>query len=65
MVSDTSVISEAVMSVVSANLKSVEEYKNGNKKALGFFVGQIMKKLEGKADPQVVNALLVEALDQM
>ena len=62
MVSDTEVISSAVREVLAENEKSVTEYKSGNQKVVGFFVGKVMKKLEGKADPKIVNALLVEQL---
>ena len=62
MVSDSDVISNAVREVLSENEKSVNEYKNGNQKVIGFFVGKVMKKLEGKADPKVVNAQLIEQL---
>ena len=62
MVNDTAVISAAIREVLSENEKSVGEYKNGNQKVVGFFVGKVMKKLEGKADPKIVNALLLENL---
>ena len=62
MVSDSDVISNAVREVLSENEKSVNEYKNGNQKVIGFFVGKVMKKLEGKADPKVVNSQLIEQL---
>ena len=62
MVSDTGVIDMAVREVLSENEKSVNEYKNGNQKVIGFFVGKAMKKLEGKADPKIVNTVLVKHL---
>ena len=62
MVSDTDVISNAVREVLAENEKSVKEYKDGNQKVVGFFVGKVMKKLDGKADPKIVNALLIEHL---
>ena len=62
MVSDTDLISSAVREVLAENEKSVNEYKGGNQKVVGFFVGKVMKKLEGKADPKIVNELLVEHL---
>lgn len=62
MVSDESVIDETVKAVLAENEKSVADYKNGNKKAIGFLVGQTMKKLGGKANPQMVNKLLAEYL---
>ena len=40
----------------------VERYRGGNRKLLGFFVGQVMKELRGKGNPAVVNALLKKKL---
>ena len=65
MVSDESVISEAVKSVIAENAKSVEDYKNGNTKILGFLVGQTMKKLGGKADPQMINSVLLDNIQNL
>ena len=62
MVSDTGLIEAAVREVLAGNEKSVAEYKAGSVKVTGFLVGQIMKKLGGKADPQIVNKLLAEQL---
>ena len=64
MVSDTGLIEQTIREVMAENEKSVAEYRGGNQKVMGFFVGRIMRKLEGKADPGVVNKLLREALDQ-
>ncbi|MDR1688357.1 MAG: Asp-tRNA(Asn)/Glu-tRNA(Gln) amidotransferase subunit GatB [Clostridiales bacterium] len=65
MVSDTGVIEEAIKTVISENAKSVAEYKNGNQKVVGFFVGNIMRKLGGKADPAIVNKLLMKYLNEL
>ena len=65
MVSDRDVIREAIQAVMSDHVKAVHEYKSGSQKVLGFLVGQIMKKLGGKADPQIVNRLLLNELDGM
>jgi len=62
MVSDTGYLESIVREVLSANEKSVKEYRGGNQKVLGFFVGQVMKKTAGKADPQSVNELIASAL---
>ncbi|NLB89546.1 MAG: Asp-tRNA(Asn)/Glu-tRNA(Gln) amidotransferase GatCAB subunit B, partial [Syntrophomonadaceae bacterium] len=48
--------------IVSNNPKVVEDYKQGKEKALGFFVGQVMKATKGQANPSVVNKLLRERL---
>jgi aspartyl-tRNA(Asn)/glutamyl-tRNA(Gln) amidotransferase subunit B len=63
MVSDTSLLDTIIDEVLSKNEKSVQEYKDGNKKVVGFFIGKIMKETEGKADPKMVNQLLITKLD--
>ena len=62
IVSDTSLIETAIDEILAANVKDVNDYKNGNQKVFGFLVGQIMKKLGGKADPQIINKILREKL---
>ena len=61
-VSDTGAIDAAVAQVIAANSKQVEGYKAGNEKLLGFFVGQVMKAMGGKANPTLVNEALKRAL---
>ncbi|MGI6372115.1 MAG: Asp-tRNA(Asn)/Glu-tRNA(Gln) amidotransferase subunit GatB [Caldicoprobacterales bacterium] len=65
MINDTSLISSTIQEVLSENPKALEEYKAGSKKVHGFFVGQIMRKLGGKANPQIINKLLTEALKEI
>ncbi|MNP85645.1 Aspartyl/glutamyl-tRNA(Asn/Gln) amidotransferase subunit B [compost metagenome] len=48
--------------VVAANPQSVEDYKAGKQKAIGFLVGQVMKESKGKANPGLANKLLIEVL---
>lgn len=62
LVGDENLIRTTVKTVIEENVKSVTDYKGGNKKAIGFLVGQTMKKLGGKADPQIINKLLTEEL---
>ena len=57
-VSDSAAIEAAVDQVLAASAAEVERYKAGNKKLMGFFVGQVMKAMKGKGNPAVVNALL-------
>jgi len=57
-VSDASAIEAAVDAVLAASPAEVERYRGGNKKLMGFFVGQVMKQTRGKGNPAVVNALL-------
>ncbi|MBR1743782.1 MAG: Asp-tRNA(Asn)/Glu-tRNA(Gln) amidotransferase subunit GatB, partial [Lachnospiraceae bacterium] len=62
-VSDDGALRSTIEKIVAENPKSVEDYKNGKKKAIGFLVGQTMKAMQGKADPGMVNQILVEILD--
>jgi aspartyl-tRNA(Asn)/glutamyl-tRNA(Gln) amidotransferase subunit B len=62
-VTDTAVIEAACKSVVEANAKQAEAYRGGNQKMLGFFVGQVMKATQGKANPALVNEILKKLLD--
>jgi aspartyl-tRNA(Asn)/glutamyl-tRNA(Gln) amidotransferase subunit B len=48
--------------ILDQNSQSVEDFKNGKDRAVGFLVGQIMKASKGKANPSVVNKLLQEEL---
>jgi aspartyl-tRNA(Asn)/glutamyl-tRNA(Gln) amidotransferase subunit B len=61
--SDTGAIDAAIADVIAANPDKVAEYKGGKDKLFGFFVGQVMKAMAGKANPGVVNELLKKALD--
>ena len=65
MINDTSLISSTIQEVLSENPKALEEYKAGEQKSTWFFVGQIMRKLGGKANPQIINKLLTEALKEI
>ena len=61
-ISDTSQLLEMVREVIKNKHKHAEDYRQGNKKALAFFVGQIMKQTKGKANPQALNELLTKEL---
>tara|TARA_Y100001934_G_scaffold227688_2_gene273603 strand:+ start:2981 stop:4405 length:1425 start_codon:yes stop_codon:yes gene_type:complete len=56
-------IAPIVDEVIAANPRQVEQYQGGKTKLLGFFVGQVMKLTQGKANPQEVNALVKARLD--
>jgi len=56
--SDSGAIEAAVDQVLAANADKVEQYKGGKEALFGFFVGQTMKAMQGKANPQVVNEVL-------
>lgn len=61
-ISDTDLLDKTIDQILANNPKMVEEYKQGKDKLFGFFVGQVMKSLCGKANPQVVNTLLNQKL---
>jgi aspartyl-tRNA(Asn)/glutamyl-tRNA(Gln) amidotransferase subunit B len=61
-VSDTGAIEAAIDQIMAANQGQVEEYRSGKDKVFGFFVGQVMKTMKGKANPAVVNDLLKQKL---
>ena len=61
-VTDTGAIEAAVDAIIAANPDKVAQYKGGKEALFGFFVGQTMKAMQGKANPQVVNELLKKAL---
>ncbi|WP_433944077.1 Asp-tRNA(Asn)/Glu-tRNA(Gln) amidotransferase subunit GatB [Paenibacillus sp. SN-8-1] len=61
-ISDEGAILAIVNEVVAENPASVEDYKAGKDKAIGFLVGQVMKRSKGKANPGLVNKLLVDVL---
>ena len=57
-VSDESALEKVVDEILTASPDEVERYKAGNQKLMGFFVGRIMKKTKGKANPKVVNEMI-------
>lgn len=63
-ISDSGQIEKIVDKVLSSNPQSIEDFKNGKNRALGFLVGQVMKESHGKANPQIVNKLLNEKLNK-
>lgn len=62
-ISDEWFILEIIKKIISESPQPVEDYKNGNKKAIAFFVGQVMKQSKGKANPKIVNELLEKELN--
>ncbi len=61
-ISDTAAIEAAVDLIIAEHPAEAEEYRNGKKKVLSFFVGQVMRVTKGKANPGLVNKLLQEKL---
>ena len=59
---DITAIESIIDKVLANNSSQVEQFKSGNTKMLGFFVGQVMKETQGKANPKQVNQLLNEKL---
>ena len=60
--SDPAVLQPIIDQVLDNNQKSIDDFKNGKDRAIGFLVGQIMKQTHGKANPKVVNQLLLASL---
>lgn len=63
-ISDEGAIRAIVEQIVAKNPQSVEDYRAGKEKAIGFLVGQVMKETKGKANPGLVNELLLSVLKQ-
>ena len=62
--SDAGELETIAQSIIAENPGPVKDYRDGKKKAMGFFVGQVMKATQGKANPQMVNRVLSELLDR-
>ena len=63
-ISDEKELSNLIVSVLEENEGMVKDYKSGKDRLFGFFVGQVMKLSRGKANPQMVNKILIEKLKQ-
>ncbi len=63
-ITDTGAIEKVVRDVLANNAGQVEQYKGGQEKLLGFFVGQVMKATQGKANPAEVNKILKQLLSE-
>ena len=61
-VSDTGAIEAAIIKIIQANPSEVAAYRGGKTKLMGFFVGQIMREMKGKANPAVLNEILLRHL---
>ena len=62
-IQDESILEEIAQKIINNNLSQVEAYKGGKDKLFGFFVGQVMKETQGKANPKSVNDILKNLLD--
>ena len=61
-ITDTGEIEAAIGDIIAANPDQVADFQGGNEKAIGWFVGQVMKATQGKANPKMVNELLRKKL---
>ena len=57
-ITDTGAIEAIIDKIIAENLGQVEQYRSGKDKVFGFFVGQVMKEMQGKANPAEVNKML-------
>ncbi len=62
-VSDTDTLERTIDGIIAASADEVAKFKAGNKKLMGFFVGQVMKATQGKANPKLVNEILGKKLN--
>ena len=62
-INDKSLILSIVKEIISKNPKNVKKFRDGNRKILGFFIGQVLKASNGKANPKIVNELVTEELN--
>jgi aspartyl-tRNA(Asn)/glutamyl-tRNA(Gln) amidotransferase subunit B len=62
-ISNTGELEAIIDEVIAANPKELEQYRNGKTKLQGFFVGQVMKKTNGRADPKLTNQILGKKLN--
>ena len=62
-IQDESILEEIAQKIINSNLSQVEAYKGGKDKLFGFFVGQVMKETQGKANPKSVNDILKNLLN--
>lgn len=62
-ITDTGAIEAIIDEVIAKNQDKVDQYRSGKDKLFGFFVGQVMKATQGKANPAAVNQLLKPKLD--
>ena len=62
-VTNTSEINKIIDKILSENIEKVAAYKSGKRKLLGFFIGQAMKLSNGKANPKILNEILLKKLN--
>ncbi len=62
-ISDEDELEKIIDEVIKENQQSIEDFKNGKDRALGFLMGQIMKKTKGKANPNTANKILIDKIN--
>jgi aspartyl-tRNA(Asn)/glutamyl-tRNA(Gln) amidotransferase subunit B len=62
MVNDDKVVEEAISKVIAENEAAVAEYRAGKEKTFGFLMGQVMRKLAGKGNPDMAKKLLISRI---
>jgi aspartyl-tRNA(Asn)/glutamyl-tRNA(Gln) amidotransferase subunit B len=62
-ITDTSALEKIIDEIIANNQTQVEQYRGGKESVIGFFVGQVMKASQGKANPKAVNELLKQKLN--
>ncbi|MEC3885171.1 Asp-tRNA(Asn)/Glu-tRNA(Gln) amidotransferase subunit GatB [Halobacillus sp. HZG1] len=63
-ISDEGQLTEIVVGIMDNNPQSIEDFKNGKDKALGFLVGQVMKETKGQANPPMVNKIILTEMEK-
>jgi aspartyl-tRNA(Asn)/glutamyl-tRNA(Gln) amidotransferase subunit B len=63
-ITDTGTIETIIDKIIAENVDQVEQYRSGKDKVFAFFVGQVMKEMQGKANPAEVNKMLKAKLHQ-
>jgi aspartyl-tRNA(Asn)/glutamyl-tRNA(Gln) amidotransferase subunit B len=63
-INDSGALEETIDDILGTNKNQVEQYKSGKEKLFGFFVGQVMKATQGKANPSLVNEILKKKLSE-
>jgi aspartyl-tRNA(Asn)/glutamyl-tRNA(Gln) amidotransferase subunit B len=63
-ITDEGALAQVIDGIIAANPNQLAQYRSGKDKLFGFFVGQVMKATQGKANPQLINELLKRKLDQ-
>jgi aspartyl-tRNA(Asn)/glutamyl-tRNA(Gln) amidotransferase subunit B len=63
-ITDQELIRKMIIEIINSNKKQYDQYKSGNEKIFGYFVGQVMKASDGKINPEIANRVLKQELDK-